>query len=94
MGFSSLFMSVSASCHAQHGLIKIHTEFVCIHQSHFISVVLLIDFQTKYFWKNVKGAAVIHEKIQKITCFESLSMYLIHSSLLTHIIEYFIDVYE
>lgn len=87
-------MCMSANCHAQHGLIKIHTEFICIHQSHFISIVLLVDFQTKYFWKNVEGAAVIHEKIQKVTCFGSLSMYLIHSSLLTCIIEYFIDVSE
>lgn len=94
MGFSSLFMSMSANCHAQHDLIKIYTEFIRIHQSNWTSIVLLIDFQTKYFWTNVKGAAIIHEKIQKSTCFKSLSIYLIHSSLLAFIIEYFIGVYE
>lgn len=94
MGFPSLFMSTSATCHAQHDLTKIHTEFICIRQSNQFSIVFLIGFQTKYFWTNVKGEAVIHEKIHKITCLKGRSMHLIHSSLLTCITEYFIDVYE
>lgn len=89
MEFSSLFMSVSATCHAQHDLTKIHTEFICIHQSNQISIVFLLGFQPKYFWTNAKGAAVMHEKIHKITCLKRLSMYLIRSPLLTFITQYF-----
>jgi len=77
---------MSASCHTQQDLIRTHREF--IYQSNWISIFLPVDFQNKHFWANTKGAAVIHEKLQKNTWFKRLSMYLIHSSSFAFITEY------
>lgn len=52
--FPSLFRPMSASCHAQHDAIKIHTEVVSAHQSNRISAVLLIDSFNKHVWTNLK----------------------------------------